>query len=172
MGGMAVGIISAVISAAGQYASSRSQSASYAAQAEAEKNNAAIAGINADIAQGEAKRQQAISAENAYKSKGRMRAALAESGTLESASSILLQDQADAEANEEQLRIARAGEMEALNHKIQQSNALNSSSILANNSKASKTGGILSSVGTLIGGAADAYNYNRLYKQGNNQGSK
>ena len=157
MGGMAVGIISAVISAAGQYASSRSQSASYAAQAEAERNNAAIAGINADIARSEAKRQQALSAENAYKSKGRMRAALAESGALESASSLLRQNQADAQADEEQLRIGRAGEMEALNHRIQQSNALNSSSLLANSSKASRTGGILSSVGTLIGGVGGAY---------------
>lgn len=163
MGGAAIGIISAVISAAGQYANSRAQSNSYKAQAEAEKNNAAIAEANALIAQSEAKREQALSSENAYKAKGRMRAALAESGTLESASSILLQDQADAQANEEQQRIARAGEMEVLNYKIGASNARNSSSILSSNAKASKTGGILGSLGTIIGGVSKAYGSGSQY---------
>ena len=55
MGGMAVGFISVVILAAGQYARYRSQSASYVAQAEVESNNAAIVGINADIARIDAK---------------------------------------------------------------------------------------------------------------------
>ena len=163
MGGMAVGIISAVISAAGQYASSQAQSNSLKAQAQANKDNAALAEINAGMARDEAKRQQALSAENAYKAKGRMRAALAESGNLEGASSLLLQDQADAQANEEQMRIARAGEMEALNHKISATNARNSASILSSNAKASSTGGVLGALGTIIGGTADAYRWDKQY---------
>jgi hypothetical protein len=162
MGGI-LPIITGVLGAVGSVAQSSAASAGYKAQAEAEKMNAQIAGINAEIAASEGKRQQAQASEDAYRAMGRQRAALAEGGLLNSATGILMQDQAQREADEERLRIGRAAEMEALNHKIQKSNALNSAGILASNAKSSRTGGVLAGVGGILGGTAQGYSYKKEY---------
>lgn len=158
-------LVSGAIGAVGSVAQSQAASASYQAQAQAEKMNAQIAGINADIARDEGKRNQARAAEDAYKAMGRQRAALAEQGTLGSATGGLLMERSQREADDEQMRIGRQAEMEALNYKIQRSNALNSSGILSSNARSSRTGGILTGVGGILGGAAQSYSYYNDYRK-------
>ena len=158
-------LISGVVSAVGGIAQSRAQSASAEAQARAERMNAQLAGINADIAQDEGKRQQAQAAEDAYRAQGRQRAAQAEQGIINSSTGILMQDQSQREADEEQMRIGRAAEMESLQYKIQRGNALNSANILSSNTKSSRTGGLLGAAGSILGGAATSYAYhNNFFK--------
>lgn len=158
-------LISAAVGAVGGIAQSQAQSASYKAQAEAEKMNAQIAGVNAEIAASEGKRNQSIAAEDAYRAMGRQRAALAEGGIINSATGGILMEQSQREADEEQLRIGRQAEMEALQYKIQRGNALTSSNILSSNAKSSRTGGVLTGVGSILGGAATSYAYkNNLFK--------
>lgn len=148
---------SAVIGAAGKYKESQADSASYAAQAESEKMNARLAGINADLARDEGKRNQAQAASDAYQTMGRQRAALAEGGLINSATGGLLMERSQREADDEQSRLGRQADLEALNFIIQRSNALNSAGILSSNAKSTKTGGILTSVSSLLGGASKAY---------------
>jgi len=168
MGGFltVVPLLTGLVSAYGGIQQGQAQAASYAAQAQAEKMNAQLAAINADIATSEGKRSQAQAAEAATKAMGRQRAALAETGILNSATGGLLQEQSQREAEEEQLRIGRQTEMEALNYKIQRSNALTSSNILSSNVQASKTGGVLTGIGSILGGTAESYRNYRLYSSG------
>lgn len=162
MGGFLL-VASAVLQAAGQYKQSQASSASYKAQASAEKMNAQIAGINADIARDEGKRNQAQAAEDAYRAMGRQRATLAEQGTINSATGGLLMERSQREADDEQLRIGRQADMEALNYKIQRSNALSSAGILSSNAKSTRTGGILTGVSSLLGGVANGYGYQKKH---------
>lgn len=158
-------LISGVVGAVGGIAQSQAQSASYSAQAEAERMNAKIAAINAEIAESEGVRNKSQAAEDAYRAMGRQRAALAEQGIIDSATGGILMEQSQREADEEQLRIGRQAEMEALNYKIQRSNALTSSNILSSNAKSSRTGGVLTGVGSILGGASTSYAYkNNFFK--------
>lgn len=158
MGGI-LPIVIGALGAVGQYQQAAAQTASYKAQAAAEQMNAQIAGINADIAQSEGTRNQALAAEEAYKSMGRQRAAQAQTGILNSATGLLMRNQSETAAADEQLRIGRQADMEALNYTIQRSNALNSSSILSSNAKSAKTGGVLGAAGSLLGGVGQGYSY-------------
>lgn len=156
MGGI-IPIVIGALGAVGQYQQSAAQAAGYQAQAAAEKMNAQLAAINADIARDEGSRNQAQAAEEAYRSMGRQRAAQAQTGLLNSATGLMLQDQSQAEAEAEQLRIGRQAEMEALNHRVQQSNAQNRAGILSANAKNATRGGTLSAAGGLLSGVGQAY---------------
>ncbi len=148
-----------VLGAIGQIQQGRAQSAAYTAQAEAERMNAQIAGINADMARSDAKVQQSQAAEDAHKAMGRQRAALAQGGMLYGATGNLLQEESQRNADEQQLAISRQGEIEALNYKIQRSNALSSSNVMKANAKTSKTGSYLGAAGGLLSGVSKAYEY-------------
>ena len=155
--------VSGVVGALGQIQQGQAQSAAYAAQAEADKMNAQIAGINADIARSDSKVQQAQAAEEAYKAMGRQRAALAQGGILYSATGGLLQEESERHAEEQQSAIDRQGQIEALNYKIQRSNALTSSSVMKANAKTAKTGSYLGAAGSLLSGVSNGYGYKAQY---------
>lgn len=158
MGGI-LPIVIGALGAVGQYQQAAAQTGSYKAQAAAEQMNARLAATNSEIAQSEGRRNQAQAAEEAYKSMGRQRAAQAQTGILGSATGLLMRNQSEAEAADEQLRIGRQAEIESLNYKLQRSNSLNSSSILSSQAKSARTGGALGAAGSLLGGVGQGYSY-------------
>lgn len=168
MGGLGVilPVISGVMGAFGTYQQSRAQEATANAQAAADKINAQLSAVNADIARNDGKEAQARAAEDAYKAMGRQRAALAQGGLISSPTGLLLQDESQANADAEQMQIGRQAELGALGYDIQRSNALNSASIHKANAKSSKTGGILAAAGGLLGGVSTAYDRHQLYYSG------
>lgn len=158
MGGILM-LASTALGVFGQIQQGRAESASYAAKAKADQMNAELAGINSDIARSDAKIEQARAAEEAHKAMGKQRAALAQGGMLYSATGDLLQEESQRNADDQQLAISRQGELEALNYKIQKTNALNSSSIYKANAKSAKSGSYLGAAGTLLSGTSKAYGH-------------
>ena len=158
MGGVAA-VLSGVLGAVGTLQQSSAAGASAQAQADAAKQNAAVAAANADIARSEGRVAQAEAAADAYKVKGRQRAALAESGILYSPTSDILQSASDAAAEAEQLRLGRRADMEASNHLIQQSNYLTSAKGYQAQAKSSRNW--LGAAGSLLGGVTQGYTYKR-----------
>lgn len=163
----AASLIGTAVSAAGQYQQGQAQSATYSAQAKAESTNARLAAINADLARSEAQVRRTEAAQDATAALGKMRAGMAQGGILGSATSQSLLSQSEGEARRERERITRAGEIEALNYAVSGANAAASSSILSSNASASKTGGILTGMGTLLGGVSSAYESGRKLNKGN-----
>jgi hypothetical protein len=158
MGGI-LQVVGGVVGALGQLQQSRTQAANYAAQAEAERMNAGLAAANADIARSDAKIRQGEAATEAHKVLGRQRAALAQGGMLYGATGSLLQSESERNAEDTQISIGRQGELEALNYKIQQQNALAGAATLKANAKAAKGGGWLGAAGSLLSGVAAGYDY-------------
>lgn len=162
---IAATVLSSALGAYGQYASASAAARSAGMEASAAESNARLADINAEMALNEGKEAQAQAAEEAYKAKGRQRAALAEGGLLYSPTGSLLQSETEAEAQREQSRIARQAQMESLNARIQGSNYLTQAA--SAKSRTSKTSGILGAAGTLLSGVSSTYDtYNKYYGGG------
>lgn len=162
---IAASALGSVVQAVGQYSSASAAAQSANMEAQAAQSNARLADINAEMALNEGKEAQAQAAEEAYKAKGRQRAALAEGGILYSPTSDLLQSEADAEAQQEQSRIARQAQMESLNARIQGANYLTQAA--SAKSRTSKTSGILGAAGSLLSGVSSTYGtYNKYYSGG------
>lgn len=157
--------LSAVVGAVGQYSQASAAARSASMEASAAESNARLADINAEMALNEGKEAQAQAAEEAYKAKGRQRAALAEGGLLYSPTGSLLQSETEAKGQQEQSRIARQAQMESLNARIQGANYLTQAA--SAKSRTSKTSGILGAAGSLLSGASSAYGtYNKYYGGG------
>ena len=154
-----------VLTVVGTVLNAASQAQQNRAQAEAAKNNARIAEINADIARQDGRAAQAEAAKRAYQDQGRRRAAQAQKGILGSATGSLLLNQAESEAAEEQLKIGREAQRQAQSHLVSAANARNQAKQNRRAAPFNLLGGAIGSNTSILGGISDAYQDHLLKKK-------
>jgi hypothetical protein len=156
-------IASAVIGAYAAVQSSKAQSATYKAAAQADKYNAEIKAQTARVARQQANAREEAQRRMARQVLGEQRAALAQAGAGLSGSAADIYGQSAANAELDALNIRYEGELDARGLLAQSAQDTYQSKVNKMNAGSATKGGYLSGASQLLAGASNAYG---SYKKG------
>ena len=159
-------VVSAVVGAVQQVSQGMAQAASYQNQARAMDANSKIAELNAAIAGREGKMAAAQTAQDWHKLLGRQRAAMAQGGVLESATGLLVRQEAEERAKSDEFSVQFQSDMKKHGFQFQAADLRSQAHVARQNAGQARLGGVLGGMGSLAGGLSNAYGYHLKYGQG------
>ncbi len=156
-------VASTVVGAASAVSQGYAQSQSQKNQAAAAEYNARLAEQNAAIAASEASLERSSAKEAAYRSRGRLAAAQAQTGLLGSATAEAVASDWQKQAEEDQFKIQFSNQLERQGLLNEAANYRAQAGVYKSNAQQARLGGWLAGAGTLTGGLSNAYGTYKKY---------